>query len=77
MSFSERKSSSFKECSNDTCSSISTFVIKIYNLLNVRPPYNSGAAKRIGNLLAPRRSELPYQGHCFAHNARAAPLLPP
>ena len=35
MSLPERRNTSFKECSSDASSSISTFVIKIFNLLNV------------------------------------------
>jgi hypothetical protein len=37
MSLSERKSTSSKDCGSEASTSISTFVIKIFNLLNVSP----------------------------------------
>lgn len=75
MNFAESKNSPFREYSGDSTSCISTFVIKIYNLLNVLLYMTSVAVKRIGYLLAPRRHQLSDKGHSYADNPSATSLL--
>lgn len=71
----DRKNSSPKETYCDQTSSISTFVIKIYNLLNVASKSISGSAKRIGYLLVLRRQEFCHKKHNSPNQSHTASLL--
>lgn len=71
----DRKNSSPKETYCDQTSSISTFVIKIYNLLNVASKSISGSAKRIGYLLGLRRQEFCHKKYNAPYQSHTASLL--